>query len=1112
MATLTNKNLNSLYATAIADGSYNYNEMLNLLQTAATGGITGTEWADLKTAYTESQQLFTSDYLKTISYNVINGNTANDKWYGGKAAQSLGNMSDSTTQTNAERLIGKWFLGTDLPISIVADRDGNGNPTPDNYSVAAGSLFVNGLSANDVNQGSTGTCYLLSSLGAIANVNSTLIKDSFIDNGNGTYGVRFYDEGKPVYTTVDKSLPVYNNRLSGVGDANHSPNGELWTSLLEKAYVDFNYQIKINTADQEEKSYKAIDYDGPYPIKQITNLDITGYMYKSYSAISAVGADVTDYTGLALIPQSGGFGAKTASSSTIDVKQNIINALNTGSIGWLGSQGKTTGDNGKINFFAGHAYMLLGYNNSSDTFTVRNPWGDAASYDTNPEFQASFTDFWNSTINADIVLSSPAKSNSIFKYTITSSASSTPVTEGNAVTFTVTRSGKGSASSVYVSTLDDNTNSSDYAVLNKSAVTFAADETVRTFTVNINKDTLTEGTERFWVDLYTASSDTTATTSILSYIQDVPVDNNNYSYTIDSSAITTPAIEGSPVTFTVTRSSTGSASSVYVSTANGSADNSDYAAFSKVAINFAANDTSQTVTVDTYKDTLTEGTEYFLLDLYKTATDTSPTASSYGYIKDPSIGTDYNYTVDATSIDTIEGDAVVFTVSRSGSGSDSTVYVSTDDGYATSGDDYGALNKVAINFATNETTKTFTVDTYADAITEGYEEFWVDLYKADTDTIPLASNYAYINDTATDDYSYSILEQVSPTNEGEAITFTVNRSGTGSASTVYVYTDELSGSATAGSDYGTLNNLAINFGADETNKTFTVDTYKDSLEEDSEYFWVDLYDESDNYVADSYAYINDVSNLPVDSYSYTVGSSSAVTEGNTATFTITRSGTGTTSTVYANTFDGSATTNDYWGLQSMPVIFSANETTKTISVSTYNDGITESSENFWLGVNKSATDTSNSTTLSSAYVYVNDVVKPNILPAGVTYTPSGNPGQAFRIYKAAFDRMPDKGGLDFWLTTLNSGKSLTAVASGFMSSPEFIAMYGTNPTAENFVTKVYNNVLHRAPEAGGYNYWVGIIHAGSLSQAGTLASISESAENQAAVLALVGVSNSATQF
>jgi hypothetical protein len=129
----------------------------------------------------------------------------------------------------------------------------------------------------------------------------------------------------------------------------------------------------------------------------------------------------------------------------------------------------------------------------------------------------------------------------------------------------------------------------------------------------------------------------------------------------------------------------------------------------------------------------------------------------------------------------------------------------------------------------------------------------------------------------------------------------------------------------------------------------------------------------------------------------------------------------------------------------------------------------------------------------------------------VPYNPWGNEGQAFRIYKAAFDRMPDASGLSFWTNTMNSGKSLTEVANGFMSSPEFVAMYGGNPTVDTFVNKVYFNVLHRAPDAGGYSFWANTLYNGSLTQGGLLASISESQENQDAVLALVGVNN-ATQL
>jgi hypothetical protein len=511
-------------------------------------------------------------------------------------------MSGSTTQTNAERLIGKWFLGTDLPIPTSNDDNENAVDIPDLYSVATGSLFVNGISASDVNQGNLGTCYLLSSLGAIANVNSTWIKDCFIDNGNDTYGVRFYNQGKAVYTTVDKRLPVMKdtNLLAFAGDDTHSPSSELWVALLEKAYIGFNTQVE--NRKNIGNSYTAVAGGLADPIKQITGLDFTEYNYENTRTTLSVGSDGTGYTGLGLMSVSSE--AKTA--PTLD-KQTLINALSTGSIGWLGSfiaktvpPTYTYGGNGAINFVGGHAYMLLGYNNASDTFTVRNPWGDSGTsygnYQVNPEFQVRFEDFWNPTVHPKVVLSSPANLNSSFKYAITSSASSTPVIEGNAVTFTVTRSGTGSASSAYLSTFDGTTTSSDYAAFNKSALTFAANETAKTFTVGTNKDTLTEGTEKFWVNLYTATTDTTATTSIYSYIQDAPID--NYTYSIDSSATTAPAIEGSPVTFTVTRSGTGSASSVYVSTDNGSATGkSDYALLNKVAINFAANETSKTVTM-----------------------------------------------------------------------------------------------------------------------------------------------------------------------------------------------------------------------------------------------------------------------------------------------------------------------------------------------------------------------------------------------------------------------------------------------------------------------------------------------------------------------------------
>ena len=105
-----------------------------------------------------------------------------------------------------------------------------------------------------------------------------------------------------------------------------------------------------------------------------------------------------------------------------------------------------------------------------------------------------------------------------------------------------------------------------------------------------------------------------------------------------------------------------------------------------------------------------------------------------------------------------------------------------------------------------------------------------------------------------------------------------------------------------------------------------------------------------------------------------------------------------------------------------------------------------------------------------------------------------NAGEAYRIYKAAFDRAPDADGLGFWINALDNGASLTGVAQGFINSVEFTNMYGSNPTNQQFVTELYNHVLHRAPEGEGYQFWLNSLSSG-VSRAQVLADFSESTEN-----------------
>jgi Ca2+-binding RTX toxin-like protein len=116
---------------------------------------------------------------------------------------------------------------------------------------------------------------------------------------------------------------------------------------------------------------------------------------------------------------------------------------------------------------------------------------------------------------------------------------------------------------------------------------------------------------------------------------------------------------------------------------------------------------------------------------------------------------------------------------------------------------------------------------------------------------------------------------------------------------------------------------------------------------------------------------------------------------------------------------------------------------------------------------------------------------------------SGTAGQAYRIYRAAFDRVPDEVGLGFWIAALDAGSALDTVAHGFVASAEFRDVYGTAPTNADIIGRLYRNILDREPEQAGFDFWVAVLDSGRGDLAGVLASFSESAENVNAVTPLI---------
>lgn len=115
----------------------------------------------------------------------------------------------------------------------------------------------------------------------------------------------------------------------------------------------------------------------------------------------------------------------------------------------------------------------------------------------------------------------------------------------------------------------------------------------------------------------------------------------------------------------------------------------------------------------------------------------------------------------------------------------------------------------------------------------------------------------------------------------------------------------------------------------------------------------------------------------------------------------------------------------------------------------------------------------------------------------------GDAGRAYRLYQAAFDRVPDLGGLGFQMNALDTGFTLEQVAGNFIASPEFQAKYGSAVDDTTFVTLLYQNVLHRAPDAGGLQFHLDELANGQ-TRADVLIHFSESPENQANVVGAIG--------
>lgn len=204
------------------------------------------------------------------------------------------------------------------------------NPTDAGTTKKANlSLWGTGATVADVNQGSVGDCYFLSSLAAFANTNLATLREAAVDMGDGTYLVQFFKNGAAQFLRISNDFTAgYFN--GGFAYAHPGSANTDWAMVLEKAWCYFR--------------------TGANTINSIN----AGWMSEAYSAL--------------------GVGSTSFSLSSY----NDTALYNTISSELASGKPVTMGTSSGTALVQGHAYTIISASRDANGvahYVVRNPWG-----------------------------------------------------------------------------------------------------------------------------------------------------------------------------------------------------------------------------------------------------------------------------------------------------------------------------------------------------------------------------------------------------------------------------------------------------------------------------------------------------------------------------------------------------------------------------------------------------------------------------------------------------------------------------------------------------------------------------------------------------------------
>jgi hypothetical protein len=559
------------------------------------------------------------------------------------------------------------------------------------------------------------------------------------------------------------------------------------------------------------------------------------------------------------------------------------------------------------------------------------------------------------------------------------------VAEGNSGTktmnFTISMNKPSSSTITVFYATSDNTTAAgvDYVPIPSTQLTFSPGQTSKNVGVLVNGDLIDESNETCYLNLSNPNYASFADNQGVGTIND---DDDAPSISINDVTNTEGNSGTKDTEFTVLLSSqSGKTVTVNYATANNTAiAGSDYKSVSATPLTFDPGQTSKQVTVQVTGDTIDEENESYYVNLANASNATIADPQGVGTITDdddaPTISIN-DVAVDEGNSGTTDAD---FTVSlSSASGKTAAVDYATANNSASAGTDYTSISTTNLTFNPGETSKTVTVQVKTDEIDENDETYYVNLSNASNTTI--SDNQGLGTITDDDDAPEISINDISVTEGNSSNTsakFTVSLSRE-SASTITVDYATANNTATAGSDYTAVNTNTLTFDPGQTSKNVTVQVIGDVIDENNEFFYLNLSNPSNATISDSQGTgtITDDDDAPLLSITDV-----SVTEGNTGTtdagFSVSLSSeSAKTVTVNYATVNNSATAgSDYIAISATTLTFDPGQTIKNVTIKVTGDEIDEVNETYHVNLS----DPSNATLSKSQGVgtITDDDDAPNI--------------------------------------------------------------------------------------------------------------------------------------